>query len=535
MLPPANCQPKCDPPCSNGGICVLPNTCQCPTNYYGPTCEIKNMPCASLPPLTNFAHRKCNEKKCVVTCLAGRVFPDGSTSVEMICDDGQWKLSKSTWDTLPDCQAVCTPQCLNGGKCIGKNNCMCPEEFRGPYCQYHVSQCDPSKLNFNGGYNCTGDEEVSACHLSCPPNSSPSRPLEPVYICSYSEGIYQPNNIPQCEYDDGKPSVVVSATGQKLSIPSQLTDLKVEIASGNSIAIQLPAIETYLIWNLEDELQIDTSEKFSNRTGGLCGKRDSVLPADWRSHVISSVVNNLGERCEREIEPENTLSESDIQVVKSISQRFVTETLFQACLSKVSKSEFVAALEWTYTQCTKSNRQECVCQFYSKFVQHCNQILGNFEVDWREKFDCSLKCPVDQIYTNCVPISQPTCTSQEVASNPIKKYCKEGCMCSPGTVLHEGECIDKNVCPCIYGGKFYEPNSVIPKDCNKCTCSGGKWICTDEICKAECLIFGDSHYRTFDGKKFDFSGFCSYKLLITDDVTIETQNAACNKCAALIK
>lgn len=51
--------------------------------------------------------------------------------------------------------------------------------------------------------------------------------------------------------DDGKPSVVVSATGQKLSIPSQLTDLKVEIASGNSIAIQLPAIETYLIWNLE--------------------------------------------------------------------------------------------------------------------------------------------------------------------------------------------------------------------------------------------------------------------------------------------
>lgn len=44
-------------------------------------------------------------------------------------------------------------------------------------------------------------------------------------------------------------------------------------------------------------------------------------------------MNNILERCEREIEPENTLSESDIQVVKSISQRFVTETLFQACLS----------------------------------------------------------------------------------------------------------------------------------------------------------------------------------------------------------
>lgn len=45
--------------------------------------------------------------------------------------------------------AVCTPQCLNGGKCIGKNNCMCPEEFRGPYCQYRKLQINLVKASLD--------------------------------------------------------------------------------------------------------------------------------------------------------------------------------------------------------------------------------------------------------------------------------------------------------------------------------------------------------------------------------------------------
>lgn len=32
--------------------------------------------------------------------------------------------------------ATCSPPCLNGGSCLSYNVCQCPQEFRGPQCQY---------------------------------------------------------------------------------------------------------------------------------------------------------------------------------------------------------------------------------------------------------------------------------------------------------------------------------------------------------------------------------------------------------------
>lgn len=58
-------------------------------------------------------------------------------------------------------------------------------------------------------------------------------------------------------------------------------------------------------------------------------------------------------------------------------------------------------------------------------------------------------------------------------------------------------------------------------------CQNGKWKCTDRLCTAECSAWGDSHYKTFDGKHFDYQGQCDYVLakgnLETDsfDVTIQ--------------
>lgn len=40
-----------------------------------------------------------------------------------------------------DVAAVCVPECQNGGSCLAFNMCNCPQQFRGPHCQYCKYRC----------------------------------------------------------------------------------------------------------------------------------------------------------------------------------------------------------------------------------------------------------------------------------------------------------------------------------------------------------------------------------------------------------
>ena len=65
------------------------------------------------------------------------------------------------------------------------------------------SVCDPSKLNFNGGYNCTGTQSTFTCSLVCPDGAPFSFQPESSYTCSYSEGDFKPKLTPQCVVGNG--------------------------------------------------------------------------------------------------------------------------------------------------------------------------------------------------------------------------------------------------------------------------------------------------------------------------------------------
>lgn len=67
-----------------------------------------------------------------------------------------------------------------------------------------VSECDPSKLNFNGGYNCSGNQETLSCSLFCPDGVQFSKQPEPYYTCSYSNGRFESKfAMPQCLLEQG--------------------------------------------------------------------------------------------------------------------------------------------------------------------------------------------------------------------------------------------------------------------------------------------------------------------------------------------
>ena len=75
-----------------------------------------------------------------------------------------------------------------------------------------------------------------------------------------------------------------------------------------------------------------------------------------------------------------------------------------------------------------------------------------------------------------------------------------------GYVLDEttNECVARDACPCFYGGRSYDENEEMRKDCNTCTCSGGKWTCTENVCRGECSAYGATHISTFDGHYYKF-------------------------------
>lgn len=133
-------------------------------------------------------------------------------------------------------------------------------------------------------------------------------------------------------------------------------------------------------------------------------------------------------------------------------------------------------------------------------------------------------CKHGRVYQPCGPSFEPSCGS---TSEEVSKSCNEGCFCPPGTLQLDGKCIEIESCPCTLRGKTFKAGQNITKDCNTCQCVKGLWKCSDLTCGARCGAIGDPHYLTFDGKRFDFMGKCSYYLLETDNFTIEAENVAC--------
>ncbi|KAL2303496.1 hypothetical protein Nmel_008766 [Mimus melanotis] len=161
-------------------------------------------------------------------------------------------------------------------------------------------------------------------------------------------------------------------------------------------------------------------------------------------------------------------------------------------------------------------------------------------------------CVPPMVYVDCGNVTanvvgagcQKSCQTLDMEC--YKTHCVSGCVCPHDQVLDgKGGCIAPEDCPCIHNGNSYSPGQSIRVGCNNCTCRNRKWQCSEEPCLETCSVYGDGHYNTFDGKRFDFEGDCEYVLVqnycgqqamnqgtfrvITENIPCGTTGTTCSK------
>ncbi|XP_076821544.1 uncharacterized protein LOC143468302 [Clavelina lepadiformis] len=156
--------------------------------------------------------------------------------------------------------------------------------------------------------------------------------------------------------------------------------------------------------------------------------------------------------------------------------------------------------------------------------------------DWRKLTDTPLFCPPHSHYSPCMSRCPAMCVYHDTSS--CDRSCVEGCDCDEGYLLSSDTCVKESECGCIHDGRYYKAKQSFYNDVDctsKCTCRGGIVTCAMALCgsgercgrddkgrraciplgRGICSAWTDPHYKTFDGRLFDFMGSCSYYMART--------------------
>ncbi|XP_039730048.1 von Willebrand factor isoform X2 [Pteropus medius] len=268
--------------------------------------------------------------------------------------------------------------------------------------------------------------------------------------------------------------------------------------------------------------QVLLSDRYFNKTCGLCGDfnifaeddfrtQEGTLTSDPYEFANSWALSSGEQRCKRASAPSIRCNASSEEMQKGLweqCQLLKSASVFARCHPLVDPEPFVALCETTLCTCAQGMRCPCAALLeYARACAHQGMVLYG----WTVHSECRPVCPAGMEYKECVSPCTRNCQSLHI-NEVCQEQCVDGCSCPEGQLLDEGRCVESTECSCVHSGKRYPPGASLSRDCNTCICRNSLWICSNEECPGECLVTGQSHFKSFDDRYFTFSGVCQYLL-----------------------
>ncbi|XP_041894603.1 otogelin isoform X1 [Corvus kubaryi] len=446
--------------------------------------------------------------------------------------------------------------CFNGGECVYRELCNCSRfNATGPRCQtvyntgaerdhicrtwgqYNFETFDGLYYYFSGKstYALVRHTELDEQSFSIQVNNDPECHSSP-YSCKRSISLFFSGD------EQIKMSSEVTYKGFGVQLPYVIGNLHIQKLAGYFLVRHQYAFT--LAWDGASAVYIKMAPEYLGKTHGLCGNNNAVLQDDLETSY-GKLTDDVTEFVEswQENPPQGTpdwdkslLNEPPCltQSHESLQRAYALCNIllhppFKQCHEYVSPLSFMASC--TNDLCMSAADDATWCRALTEYARACAQ-AGKPLHGWRVHFQqCAITCAEPLTYSECINCCPVSCHQQSQCIGS-ELHCIDGCYCPDGLIYENELCVKPMDCPCDYHGSFFEIGSVVYEECNNCTCIGGKWICTNLTCPAECSVSGDTHFMTFDGRKYTFQATCQYilaKSRTSGMFTVSLQNAPCGQ------